>query len=639
MIKEEIVQAIKKAYADLVESESSMIDFEVDFASNEQFGDYTCNIAMKVFQTEKSGIDGIKNHKRGSRASNPHELAIKFKEILSEDNNLKNMIDKVEVAGPGFINFWLKTDVLVSNLIQIEQEKEKYGTSTVGKDKLAIVEYSSPNIAKPFTVGHLRSTIIGDAIANLLEANGWKVMRDNHLGDWGTQFGKQIYAIKAWGDEEQIAKSENPVKELVKLYVRFHEEAEKDPSIEDEARLWFKKLEDGDAEARRLWQMCIDWSFVEFDRIYKTLGVTFSGEFNNGRGLGESFFETRMNSVITALEEKNLLKVGEDGAKLIFFDKDKYPPLMVIKKDGATLYATRDLATDKYRKEKYDPDLIINEVGSEQSLYFRQIFETERLLGWYKEGQRVHVGHGLIRFKEGKMSTRKGNVIWMDDVLGEARNHASELQKTRLIKDNRELHENNGNAIVNTKPGKAGEVEKNGDEVLETIDKVAIGALKYNDLKRDPKTDIVFDWDEILNMEGNSGPYLQYTVARTNSVLSKATNGVSKSKSNELNTEEISVLRTLNQFSEVVESAAKSYSPNLLCNYLYNLASKYNAFYARHRIFSTNSERTKSEALSSNKNRIIDSENEEFRLELTSATGQVLKNGLNLLGIQAPERM
>src|SRR5258706_1283478 len=550
-----------------------ILGYEVEATENSDFGDYSSNVAL--------------SHKP------PREFAEMELVKLKANKKLNEFVDKIEIAGPGFINFWLKRDVLVGNLTQIVEEKEKYGTNDTGKGKLAIVEYSSPNIAKPFTVGHLRSTIIGDAVANLLTASGWKVMRDNHLGDWGTQFGKQIYAIKAWGNEEEIAKSENPVKELVALYVKFHEEAEKDPSIEDGARAWFKKLEDGDQEAKRLWQKCIDWSFVEFDKIYSTLNVSFSDEFEGGRGLGESFFESRMGIVIDELTKKRLLKVGKEGAKLVFFPKDKYPALMIVKKDGATLYATRDLATDKYRKEKYDPDLIINEVGSEQALYFRQIYETEKLLGWFKDEQRVHIGHGLIRFKEGKMSTRKGNVIWMEEVLNEALIRAKKL----------------------------------GSDSEKLIKEVAIGALKYNDLKRDSKTDIVFDWDEILNMEGNSGPYLQYTVARTNSVLSKARSTMHDARdvsdfdirTSNLNDEELGVLRTLVRFPEVIATASKNYSPNLLCNYLYDLAQKYNGFYNAHKI--------------------IGGENEEFKLELTKGVGQVLKNGLKLLGIQTPEKM
>jgi arginyl-tRNA synthetase len=473
-------------------------------------------------------------------------------------------------------------------------------------NKKVVVEYSSPNIAKPFTVGHLRSTIIGDAIANLLEANGWKVYRDNHLGDWGTQFGKQIYAIKTWGDEEKIEKSENPVKELVALYVKFHDEVEKSPELEDKAREWFKKLEDGNKEARRLWKKCIEWSLKEFKTIYEKLGIKFTE--NDGLGYGESFFEDKIKDVLDELNSKKLLRESE-GARLVFFDKDKYPPLMIMKKDGATLYATRDLATDKFRLEKYPGAKIINEVGVEQTLYFRQLFEVEKMLGWVKEGQRIHIRHGHYRFNDEKMSTRKGNTIWLEDVLEEAVKGAEQL----------------------------------GSEGREIAEQVGIGALKWNDLKRSSHLDIVFDWDEILNMQGDSGPYIQYTFARTQSVLSKMISGKKKATSKKelsfarsdlakLEAEEVGLLRTLSKFPEVVEEAgdlpamqdgkalqAGKFAPNILCNYLFDLAQKFNLFYQKHKI--------------------LESEKEEFRIALTAAVGQVIKKGLNLLGIQAPERM
>lgn len=544
--------------------------FEVEATENLEFGDYTANVAMVRAKENKE---------------NPKELAERIAGELRENHNLESIIEKIEAAGPGFINFWLKTDVLLSNLTQIDSEKGKYGTSDLGKGKLAIIEYSSPNIAKPFGVGHLRSTVIGDAIANLFEAIGWEVMRDNHLGDWGTQFGKMVYAIKTWGDEEKIKSSNSPVSELVKLYVKFHEASEKDESLEDAARAWFKKLEDGDSEARRIWQLCVDLSWIEFNEVYEILGIKFSSDFNGGRGLGESFFENRMKSVIDELNAKGLLKTGEGGAKLVFFDKDKYPPAMIIKKDGATLYHTRDLATDKYRLEKYNPDLIINEVGSEQGLYFKQLFEIEKLSGWYKEGQRVHVGHGLFLMEGKKMSTRAGKTVELREVLAEAIERAKKL----------------GNETTNAKA-------------------VGVGAIKYFDLLHQPMTNINFDWDRMFALEGNSGPYLQYTVARTNSVIAKVKGKRQEMKvPKDVNEEESVILRSLVRFPEVIESAALNYSPNLLCNYLYDLASKYNGFY--------------------NKHKIIGSGSEEFRLALTEAVGQVLKNGLKLLGIESPERM
>lgn len=535
-------------------------DVSVEFATIEKFGDYSSNVALK-----------------------------------NKDINLEDLVEKINKLDlpftasfvGRFINFSLKDDVLVDNLISIDSTKEEYGKSKLGEGKLAIVEYSSPNIAKPFGVGHLRSTVIGDAVANLMESLGYKVMRDNHLGDWGTQFGKVICAIKKWGNEEDIEKSESPVNELVNLYVKYHEESKVDPKLDDEARSWFKKLEDGDTETKRLWQKCVDWSWVEFEKIYDLLGIKFDESFNNGRGLGESFFESRMASIINELNEQKLLKVGEDGAKLVFFKEEtKLPPLMILKKDGTTLYSTRDLATDKYRLEKFNPEIVINEVGSEQSLYFKQLYEIEKILGWYKDGQRIHVGHGLFLLDGKKMSTRAGKTVKLDEVLVEAIERAKKLGNT--------------------------------DD--ETAKQVGIGAIKYFDLSHHPMTNINFDWDSMFSMEGNSSPYIQYTVARINSLVTKGKSTENlKTEDINLNDEETAVLRKLAQFQEIIVTAAKSYSPNIICNYLYDLASKFNTLY--------------------NKHKIVGSREEEFRLLLSKSTAQVLKNGLKLLGIEAPERM
>lgn len=549
---------IKKVLIDV----SGVEKVEVEFSSNESFGDYSSNIALK---NKDLDLEKIVN-----------------------SINLKEEIPFTAGFVGRFINFKFKEVVLIDNLIQIDSKKEEYGKSRLGDDKIAIVEYSSPNIAKPFGVGHLRSTVIGDAVANLIEAVGYKVLRDNHLGDWGTQFGKVICAIKKWGDIEKIEKSNNPVQELVDLYVKFHEASKDDPKLEDEARLYFKKLEDGDVEVRNLWQKCVDWSWVEFKRIYDLLNIKFDPQFNNGRGLGESFFESRMAGVVKELEENKLLKEGDDGAKLVFFDSQdnisNLPPLMILKKDGTTLYSTRDLATDKYRKEKYNPDLIVNEVGSEQSLYFKQIFEIEKILGWYKDGQRIHVGHGLFLLDGKKMSTRAGKTVRLEEVLTEAIEKAKEL---------------------------------GSDE--ETAKQVGIGAVKYFDLLHHPSTNINFDWDKMLSLDGNSGPYLQYTVARINSVTEKSKITDFDIKNVILNKEEENILRSLIKFTEVLQSAAISYSPNILCNYLYDLASKFNTFY--------------------NKHKIVGSDEENTRILISKSVATVLKSGLNILGIQTPERM
>src|SRR3990172_3966913 len=521
MITEVLTQALSSALADYGVKKAVV---SLEHPVEEQFGDWSSNAALQYI-------------KQVTQFAQPKELATALVGKLQQTLKTNPAIESVSVAGPGFINFTLSQSYWLSQLERLGAVKDaRELIAHSGAGKTAIIEYSSPNIAKPFTVGHLRSTIIGDAIANILESIGWTVLRDNHLGDWGTQFGKQICALKKWGDVNRLDYS---VKELVDLYVKFHEEAEKDPKLEDEARSWFKKLEDGDKEARALWQKCVDWSWIEFNKIYQRLGIKFSDQFNQGRGLGESFFEDKMADVIAELKAKKLLKTGEDGAQLVFFKDDKYPPAMILKKDGATLYATRDLATDKYRKEQYQPDLVINEVGQEQELYFQQLFEIETRLGWYKKEQRIHVAHGMYRFKEGKMSTRKGNVIWLEEVLDEAEKKA-------------------------------------------TAKEIAIGALKWNDLKGSAKRDIVFDWDEILNMEGNSGPYLQYTYARCRSVIAKSNSQIDPERSRkttDLTNPDGLVLRTLYRFDEVVTQAAEELSPSLVANFLYDLAQRYNNFY------------------------------------------------------------
>lgn len=574
MIKQHITITIQQALQNLG---IYCDDISVEHPTNTQFGDYTSNIAMRLAKEQKK---------------NPLLIAEEIAQLINSDE----IIAKAEVMKPGFINIWIQQEFLLQNIAELATKHISL-RQEANTHKKIIIEYSSPNIAKPFTIGHLRSSIIGDAVANLYEAIGYQVYRDNHLGDWGTQFGKQIYAIKTWGNIEKIEESSRPVKELVDLYIKFHEEAEKNPEIEEQGRMWFKKLEDGDKEARQLWQKCIDWSFKEFDAIYHKLGVTFTE--NKGRGYGESFFEDKMDIVISELKEKNLLQESK-GAQVVFFPEDKYPPLMIIKQDGATLYSTRDLATDKFRLQHYGHDVtVVNEVGIEQSLYFNQLYEVEYMLGWYKRGQRVHLKHGHYRFKDAKMSTRKGNVIWLEDVLAEAEKRAFELSTqntTETTLDNQTLKEN---AHI-----------------------VGIGAMKWSDLKRNSQQDIIFDWDDILNMQGNSGPYMQYVYARCKSVLKKATFTYTDNKYTvEFNQEEQQLMRLTIKYSEIVQKAAEQFSPNMLCNYLFELAQLYNLFYQKHTILKA------------------PEETKQFRLLLTKSVASILKHGLHLLGIQTVEKM
>ncbi len=533
-----------------------ILGFGLEATENPAFGDYSSAVALS--------------------GGSPKKKAEEIVEKLKTDKELSNIVDKIEVAGPGFINFWLKKDALIDNVIQIEHSKDKYGTSDAGKGKTVIIDYSSPNIAKPFGIGHLRSTIIGAALYNLYTTLGYCVVGDNHLGDWGTQFGKLLYMIKLKNlTDFDIAK-------LEELYVEFHKLAEKDNSLDEKAREWFKKLEDGDPEAKSIWQKCVDVSMEEFDRVYRTLGVKVDFAF------GESYYLSEMKQMVNDPTFKKYLSKGEDGALIIDLAEEGIKtPLMLLKSDGATTYATRDLATIKFRVRKWDPEIIIYEVGAEQSLHFKQVFAAARLLGLVDERVTlVHTAHGLYLASDGKkFSTREGKTIKLEEVLDEAIKRAEKL----------------GNSD--------GKVAK----------EVGIGAIKYFDLMHSVQSNVVFEWDKVMNMEGNSGPYLQYTVARTNSVLAKAKALNADLKVADLNSGEELVLRSLIKFPEVVELSAKLFSPNLLCNYLYDLAQKYNNFY--------------------NINRIIGSDSEDFRLALTFGVGQVLKNGLKLLGIQTPERM
>jgi len=572
-IKQDITQLIKQALNTL-DIAQEKLEIELERPANKSFGDFSSNVAMMLLKKQ----DQFKSPRDLAQA-----IVDQMQSLLTEDS----LVAKVDIAGPGFINFTLKDDYYVTVVKDVLKKQGKTFKPATDKQKI-IVEYSSPNIAKPFTVGHLRSTIIGDAIANLLEAVGHTVYRDNHLGDWGTQFGKQIYAIKTWGDEAALEKSEKPVKELVDLYVKFHQEAEKNPDLNDEGRKWFKKLEDGDEEARGLWQKCIDWSWKEFTYIYQKLGIKFTE--NDGRGYGESFFEDKMEPIIKELTDKGLLKESK-GAQVVFFPEDKYPPAMILKQDGATLYHTRDLATDKFRLEKYGADVkIINEVGSEQKLYFEQLFEMEKMLGWVKEGQRIHVKHGMFRFSDKKMSTRKGNVIWLDEVLNEAFDRIKKIAKDRI----------------------------NDQEMW----KIAVGAIKWNDLKKNSELNVVFDWDEILRVDGNSGPYMQYSYTRCFSVLEQAQLNDNWEYSGEINAEEKTLMQQLSQFDEAVNRAIDNLAPHHVCIYLYELAQSFNGFYNKHSILKADNE-----------------EQKQFRLALTKATAEVIKRGLGLLGIETLEKM
>lgn len=556
---------IKVTIKDLIKKAGESLELNFDIVNIEHpddisHGDYSTNVALMYSKT---------------LGKSPREIADSLKTEI--EKGLSKEIEKVEVAGAGFINFFLSREFFSESIGAII-DNENFGKNETGKDRKVVVEYSSPNIAKPFTVGHLRSTIIGDSIANIISNSGFEVIRDNHLGDWGTQFGKQIVAIEKWGSVNELKESSAPMRYLVDLYVKFHEEAESNESLEEDARKRFKDLERGEPTAVEIYNETIKISKEYFNSIYKRLEVRkFDTE------LGESFYTPFVEKITKELEDKKLLKVSE-GATLVFFEEDKLPPLMIKKTDGTTLYATRDLATDSYRLETYGKDtIIVNEVGGEQSLYFKQIFETEKLLGWVQDGQRVHVAHGLYRFKEGKMSTRKGNVIWLEEVIDEAIKRAEEINK-------------------------------------ETAKDVAIGALKFNDLKRKSSEDIVFDWDEILNLKGDSGPYLQYSYVRAYSIIEKANGANIKISFDVVPPSVTNLEKILYRFPEVAKRAGEEYSPHYIATYLIELASAFSNFYAQGTIVS---EETDS----------------PYKVAITKAFSVVMKRGLELLGIPVLKKM
>lgn len=478
-----------------------------------------------------------------------------------------DIIEKVDSVA-GFSNLWIKENILIEEAKSILSDEYKKELEKVGVGKTVIVEYSSPNIAKPFGIGHLRSTNIGQALYNIYRSLGWNTIGDNHLGDWGTQFGKMIAAIKHWG-------MENTIEELEKLYVRFHAEAENDKTLIDEGREWFAKLEQGDTEARKIWQECVDISIKEFNRVYDLLNIKIDNAY------GEEFYLKMLPDVIKTFKDNKLSKISE-GAEIV--EVPNLPPAMILKSDGATTYFTRDLATIKFRKEKWNPDLIIYEVGSEQTLHFKQVFAAAKLIGW--EANFVHIGHGLLRWKDGKFSTRKGDTIHLSDVIDKAVEMAKSMAP-----------ENDETSIM----------------------KVAIGAVKFNDLASDPRKDVVFDWDRVMSMEGNSAPYLQYTFARAKSVISKSKSRKVESLKEEFDENELPLLRYFYIFQEKIVEAGERYSPAVLAEYLLNLARKYNEFYG--------------------KCRIVGEPEEARRVFLTEVTAKIIKDGLTILGIETLEKM
>lgn len=494
---------------------------------------------------------------------------------------------EIKNVGP-YINFFLDRKKFENEVINtIIDKKENFGRSDMGKGKTVVLDFSSVNIAKPFHIGHIRSTVIGDAIRNIHEFLGYNTVASNYIGDYGTQFGTMIAAYKLWGDDDKL--NQNPIQELLNLYVRYNSEASENEEMMDVAREEFRKLEEGEEEATRLWSWFKEISFKEFDRVYKLLDI----EFDNYKG--ESYSSKYIPEVIDELKEKNLL-VESDGAQIIDLSAYDMPPSIIIKSNGSSAYITRDIATAIVRKKEYDFDENLYVVATQQNLHFKQLWKILELMGYDLYKGCKHIPFGMVSLKDQTLSTRKGQVVFLEDVLNKA------IAKTREIMENR-------------------------DDTVENIDEVSkivgIGAVKFQELYNNRIKDYVFDWDEVLNFDGETGPYVQYTYARAKSVLRKA--GVDEIKPIDIekitNDEEFSLVKKLAGFEDIVIKAKEKYEPSLITRHLTEIAKSFNKFYNSAKIM------------------VEDEKLKEERLALAYATAIVIKTALGLLGIKTVEKM
>ena len=525
-----------------------------------------------------------------SGGNDPKKLAEDWARKINKTKN--EFIENAQALGP-YLNINLKKQKIYSLILKdISKLKSKFGQSDLNIKKVAVIDYSGPNIAKPIGVGHLRSTIIGQALANIYEATGYSVIRDNHLGDWGTQFGKLVYAYQQWGDKKKIA--QNPIKELNDLYIKFHEEADKNPEIEDIAREIFQKMEEGDSELIKLWIKFRSISIAEFKKIYERLGIKFDAY------LGESYFAEETDKIVKECLEKRLAKKDEETGAIAVEDLEGLPSFLLRKKDDSGLYITRDLATLIFRVEVFEPDDILYAVGEEQSLHFRQLFALARALGYIDGAKAKHIGFGLVLSGGEKMSTRKGTLIELEELIKQSVEKSKEI----LRQKNKDLS------------------EKEIEEISEII---GLGAVVYNDLRQSRQKNIYFDWKRMLDFEGGSAVYLQYTVARINSILKKLGKTQCQGLALTLGFEkdsEFALARKMMFFPQVILEAQKHDSPHLIAVYLEELAQLFNHFY--------------------NEVSIIGTGNRDLRLSrvsLIKSVATVIKNGLNLLGVKTAEKI
>ncbi|MBP3758866.1 MAG: arginine--tRNA ligase [Firmicutes bacterium] len=565
-LKEEIAKLISEQVADLTEEE---IRGMIETPQDQKMGDYAfpCFRLAKVLRKA------------------PPLIAKDIADAIRE-NDIFSDVQQVNA----YVNMFISKEEFVEEVVEEVMAKgDEYGRSNVGEGKPVIVEFSSPNIAKPFHIGHIRSTVIGNSINLLWDAMGYKVTRINHLGDYGTQFGKMIVAYRHWGNEEDVRRE--PIKTLLHYYTRFHEEAEKDPSLDDEARETFAKLEQGGREETELWQWFRDESLKEFTRVYNMLGIEYDSY------AGESFYSDKMPAVVQELKDKNLL-VESKGAEIVDLEPYGLTPAPILKSDGSTLYITRDLACAKYRKATYDFYKNIYVVASQQNLHFQQLKKILELMGYEWSKDIIHVPFGLVSLEEGTMSTRHGRVVFLEDVLN------------RAIDETREIIKEKGVAT---------------DNIEETARQVGVGAVVFNELSNNRIKDYVFSWKQVLDFNGETGPYVQYTYARCASILRNAgddAKDLSGFDPSYITGEAAYTLaKEIYALTDVIIEAGEKYEPSILTRHIVDMAQAFNKFYHDEHILTD------------------DKEERKAKLALVVAAKTAIKNGLRLLGMEAPERM
>ena len=591
-----MLEAIKKEGDKAVEKTRKRIAKELSSKKAVVFNNYAL-VKIKEslgkileIKADKLSLDIPPEHIKADLSITSFDLAQDWAEKINETKN--EFIESAQALGQ-YLNINLKKQKNYSLFIKdVSKLKDKFGQSDLNAKKTALIDYSGPNIAKPIGVGHLRSTIIGQALANIYEATGYSVIKDNHLGDWGTQFGKLVYAYRQWGDKKKIA--ENPIKELNGLYVKFHKEAEKNPEIEDKAREIFRKMEEGDEELISLWMKFRSISIAEFKKIYERLGIKFDTY------IGESYFAGETDKLVEECLEKGLAKKDEETGAIAVENLEGLPSFLLRKKDDSGLYITRDLAALIFRVEVFEPNDILYVVGEEQSLHFKQLFALTRALGHVDGAKAEHIGFGLVLSGREKMSTRKGTLIELDELIKQSVEKSKEI----LRQKNKDL---------------------NDKEIEEISEIIGLGAVVYNDLRQSRQKNISFDWNRMLDFEGGSAVYLQYTVARVNSILKKLDADEIKAKISKPVFEkesEFALAKKMMFFPQIILEAQKHNSPHLIAVYLEELAQLFNHFY--------------------NEVSIIGTENEKLRLSrilLIKSVATVIKNGLKLLGVKTPEKI